>query len=86
MKNKTRLLLVLASGLLLASTALSITSAVQCKTDYSELEDLNSQYEQQLKDKVAGFMDEKELFQKAFCAELSEIADIADNDKKSCWL
>jgi pentatricopeptide repeat protein len=42
--------------------------------------------QQQLKDKVAGFMDEKELFQKAFCAELSEIADIADNDKKSCWL
>ncbi len=42
--------------------------------------------QQQLKDKVAGFMDEKELFQKAFCAELSEIADNADNDKKSCWL
>ena len=51
MKNKTRLLLVLASGLLLASTALSITSAVQCKTDYSELQDINSQHEQQLKDK-----------------------------------
>lgn len=40
----------------------------------------------ELRKKVSHFIEEKELFQKAFCAELHEIVDNAENDEKSRWL
>lgn len=40
----------------------------------------------ELRKKVSRFIEEKELFQKAFCAELHEIVDNAENDEKSRWL
>ena len=36
--------------------------------------------------KVSAFVDERQLFQRAFCAELHDIADNTENDKKSRWL
>lgn len=40
----------------------------------------------QLRARVSRFIEEKELFQKAFCAELHEAADEAEDDEKSRWL
>lgn len=40
----------------------------------------------ELRKKVSRFIDEKELFQKAFCAELHEAVDNAEDDEKSRWL
>lgn len=36
--------------------------------------------------KVSDFINEKELFQKAFCAELHEVVDSTEDDKKTYWL
>lgn len=40
----------------------------------------------ELRRKVSQFMEEKDLLQKAFCAELHEAADKAEDDEKSRWL
>lgn len=40
----------------------------------------------ELRKKVSCFIEEKELFQRAFCAELHEIVDNAEHDEKNRWL
>ena len=40
----------------------------------------------ELKKKVSAFIDEYQLFQRAFCAELHDIADNTENEEKSRWL
>ena len=40
----------------------------------------------ELKRKVSAFIDKYQLFQRAFCAELHDIADNTENEEKSRWL